>query len=73
MLVGMFHVLLLRHILITTKLNKTHSLGVHIFWTYWSILMFDKPKSEYSKYFDAYEYAKFHYNYFKSQLNKLSH
>ncbi|BAM40378.1 uncharacterized protein TOT_020000635 [Theileria orientalis strain Shintoku] len=52
---------------------ETHSLGVHIFWTYWSILMFDKPKSEYSKYFDAYEYAKFHYNYFKSQLNKLSH
>ncbi|BAM40382.1 choline/ethanolamine kinase [Theileria orientalis strain Shintoku] len=52
---------------------ETHSLGVYLFWMYWGLIMFDKPNSESSMYFDAYQFSKCQYNLLKSQLNKLSH
>ncbi|EAN32942.1 Choline/ethanolamine kinase family protein [Theileria parva strain Muguga] len=51
---------------------EIHTLGVNLFWTYWGIVMNDKPKNELSRPVKLYVHGFFEYNLFKSNLKKLN-
>ncbi|XP_952058.1 choline/ethanolamine kinase, putative [Theileria annulata] len=51
---------------------EIHTLGVNLFWTYWGIVMSDKPKNELSKPVKLEAYAMFQYNLFRNNIRRLT-
>ncbi|EAN32938.1 Choline/ethanolamine kinase family protein [Theileria parva strain Muguga] len=51
---------------------EIHTLGVHLFWTYWGIVMNEKPKNELSGPIDFPDQAKLNHNLLIIDLKKFS-
>uniref|UniRef100_A0A3B0N9A4 Choline/ethanolamine kinase, putative n=1 Tax=Theileria annulata TaxID=5874 RepID=A0A3B0N9A4_THEAN len=51
---------------------EIHTLGVNLFWTYWGIVMNDKPKNELSKPVKLEAYPMFQYNLFRNNIRRLT-
>uniref|UniRef100_A0A3B0MTE7 Choline/ethanolamine kinase, putative n=1 Tax=Theileria annulata TaxID=5874 RepID=A0A3B0MTE7_THEAN len=50
---------------------EIHTLGVNLFWTYWGIVMTDKPNNELSNPYSFIAYSKFEYYSLKIKFDKL--
>ncbi|EAN32940.1 Choline/ethanolamine kinase family protein [Theileria parva strain Muguga] len=51
---------------------EIHILGTRLFWTYWGIIMNEKPVDELSKAYSFIAYSKFEYDLLKNELYKFS-